>query len=62
MCRYCDNRYNKLIYDNEKKTIAVKISDKYTKNNTLRIWTISGQAYIKINYCPICGRKLKEGD
>ena len=58
MCEYCSERYNEWIYRNENKCIAVKISDKYSKNNTLRIITGLANATIKINYCPMCGREL----
>ena len=58
MCEYCNQRYNEPFYQNDKDCITLKISDKYSKNNTIRIINGLKEHRVLINYCPMCGRKL----
>ena len=60
MCYFCENKPFKSIncpkhlqfYD-EKQKIAVYLMD-------CDYHTLDGFTYIKVNYCPICGRKLED--
>lgn len=48
MCRYCNS-----------KEYQIRISvDKWNKED--KKW--ESENNYEVNYCPICGRKLKEGD
>ena len=60
MCKYCDGTFNKSRFPST-SWVHVDIS---AKDNTLD-FSYEGEDMeyeiaIKINYCPMCGRKLKE--
>lgn len=71
MCEYCNKKVNNrkiLDIDNEKETHMEIINQKETWGHMLYI-EIEGEdkdgykpsQFFQINYCPICGRNLKEG-
>lgn len=57
MCRYCDLVSGDAIDigDNKNQTLYIE-----RHNNNFSISTENDE--VDINYCPMCGRKLKEGD
>ena len=69
MCKFCENigiGIPKWDFCNEKSPnySGVAIDIRNITNNTSLVFTNSadeyGFGYIKINYCPMCGRKLVE--
>ena len=69
MCEYCNKRVNnKKIkdVDNDKEDgIHITFLDKPYLNVELEATDKDGykaEDFFRINYCPMCGRKLKEGD
>ena len=76
MCRYCKNDgyykankslISKTLKNNVNIDLSINVKDKKLvasiENLTMSVednnWFLPAK---KINYCPICGRKLKEGD
>lgn len=58
MCEYCDQKYNEPFYANDKKLTGLRISSKYSQNNSIIVICGLVKCVVKINYCPMCGRKL----
>jgi len=60
MCDYCKGKYlkeNEPIFKNQYWEISIDVN-----NKELEIWSefeSNNEIDIKINYCPICGKKLK---
>lgn len=54
-CRYCNN-----IKDNRNNKLPIDIFDK----NDPKMYVVAGDPYcsndVRINYCPLCGRRLRE--
>ena len=59
-CPYCRDRAN-LLQLNDEHPIESDIVY-INKNGYLNSETDNGHVYRKINYCPMCGRKLNEED
>ena len=57
MCEYCKDKK----YLSNALLSSVRIQQFEDKNkNKIYALAINSSTYIKINYCPVCGRKLKE--
>lgn len=69
MCKYCEKEAYSLIWQLSNKEImqGFKRIDVYINKNTLIFGTRGNKQEeiykkSKINYCPMCGRALKEAD
>ena len=65
MCKYCEKR-KKLKSSNfcgsATLIVSKNILDIYGDENKFNIFKSIYRPRFDINYCPMCGRKLKEGD
>ena len=54
MCKYCEGK--------KSLTSNPMISDIYVSGNSMRFDTGFEEGAVEINFCPMCGRDLKESN